>query len=299
MTRLTCVQPMARVCRDDCHRARCAVVAGVRPRRAERAPPAGAACRSAAARRRADRSSSTRDADSRRDGERRHDQSGRPGAGCLRREHDARNGPLTGALSLQEAIRRGLEYNLGALNLGQVVSQARGQRTVARSALLPNIVGDLTATRQQVNLAALGVRFELPRARASASRPSSARSTTVDLRARLSQTRVRSDGLEQLPGELRDARARTSSRPRTRTTSWCSPSAAPTCRPSRHARAWRRRARSWRPPTPSTGRPSSVAASGSSRRSMLAAARCRRSRSNSGSPRFRTISRSRRSTWRG
>jgi outer membrane protein TolC len=68
-----------------------------------------------------------------------------------------RNGTLTGALSLQEAIRRGLEYNLGVMNLGQVVSQARGQRAVARSALLPNIVSDVTASRQVVNLAALGV----------------------------------------------------------------------------------------------------------------------------------------------
>jgi outer membrane protein TolC len=68
-----------------------------------------------------------------------------------------RNGMQTGALSLQEAIRRGLEYNLGALNLGQVVDQARGQRAVARSALLPNLVSDVTASRQVVNLAALGV----------------------------------------------------------------------------------------------------------------------------------------------
>lgn len=68
-----------------------------------------------------------------------------------------RNGTLTGGLSLQEAIRRGLEYNLGALNLGEVVNQARGQRAVARSALLPNLVSDVTASRQVVNLAALGV----------------------------------------------------------------------------------------------------------------------------------------------
>jgi outer membrane protein TolC len=68
-----------------------------------------------------------------------------------------RNGTLNGSLSLQEAIRRGLEYNLGALNLGTVVSQARGQRRVARSALLPNLVGDVSASRQVVNLAALGV----------------------------------------------------------------------------------------------------------------------------------------------
>jgi outer membrane protein TolC len=65
--------------------------------------------------------------------------------------------PLEGPLSLQEALRRGLEYNLGALNLAASVGQARGQRLLARSALLPNIVGDLTGTRQEINLAALGL----------------------------------------------------------------------------------------------------------------------------------------------
>ena len=32
----------------------------------------------------------------------------------------------------------------------------------ARSALMPNVGSDITATRQQVNLAALGVRFSSP-----------------------------------------------------------------------------------------------------------------------------------------
>lgn len=95
--------------------------------------------------------------------------------------------PLAGALSLRDAIARGLEYNLGAFNVGQVVSQARGQRTVARSALLPSIVTDVTGTRQQVNLAALGVQFNSPI-------PGFTFPTVVgpfnqiDLRARLSQT---------------------------------------------------------------------------------------------------------------
>jgi outer membrane protein TolC len=70
--------------------------------------------------------------------------------------------PLAGPLSLQEALRRGVEYNLGTLNLARAVDQARGQRAIARSALLPSVTSDLTATRQKVNLAALGVRFESP-----------------------------------------------------------------------------------------------------------------------------------------
>src|SRR5262245_5295847 len=80
-------------------------------------------------------------------------------AGSTRRNVKA---PLTGALSLQDALRRGLEYNLGALDLRAVVSQAEGQRAVARSALLPNVSTDLTATRQTINLAALGLKFESP-----------------------------------------------------------------------------------------------------------------------------------------
>ncbi len=67
--------------------------------------------------------------------------------------------PLTQPLSLAEALRRGVEYNLGTMNLAAVVNQTRGQRVVARSALLPNVTSELAASRQQVNLAAMGVRF--------------------------------------------------------------------------------------------------------------------------------------------
>jgi outer membrane protein TolC len=94
---------------------------------------------------------------------------------------------LGGGLSLQDALRRGLEYNLGALNLNEAVNQARGQRAVVRSALLPNVVTDLRATRQSINLASMGVRFESPI-------PGFNFPTVVgpfnqiDLRARLSQT---------------------------------------------------------------------------------------------------------------
>ena len=95
--------------------------------------------------------------------------------------------PLAGPLSLQEALRRGLEHNLGALNLAEAINQARGQQTVARSALMPNVVTDLTSTRQQVNLAAMGVRFNSPLpgfAFPSLVGPFN----QIDVRARLSQT---------------------------------------------------------------------------------------------------------------
>lgn len=97
--------------------------------------------------------------------------------------------PFSGVLSLAEAIQRGLDFNLGALNLAQAVKQSRGQRTVARSSLLPNVNADLTETRQQVNLAAMGVRFSSPI-------PGFVFPTIVgpfnniDLRARVSQTVV-------------------------------------------------------------------------------------------------------------
>lgn len=70
--------------------------------------------------------------------------------------------PLSGPLTLIDAVQRGLEYNLGTATLGHAVEQARGQQHVARSALLPSVSADFTQTLQQVNLAALGVRFDAP-----------------------------------------------------------------------------------------------------------------------------------------
>ena len=95
--------------------------------------------------------------------------------------------PFGGTLSLREAVQRGLSFNLSSVNMSSVLAQAQGQQTVARAALLPNINGDLTATRQQVNLGSFGIRFESPL-------PGFNFPTVVgpfnnvDLRARLSQT---------------------------------------------------------------------------------------------------------------
>lgn len=74
----------------------------------------------------------------------------------------ARLRPFSGTLSFQDAIQRGLEYNLGGISVSQVVKQAHGQRTIARSALLPSIAAEVTGTRQQINLAASGIRFTSP-----------------------------------------------------------------------------------------------------------------------------------------
>jgi outer membrane protein TolC len=68
--------------------------------------------------------------------------------------------PLAGPLTLRDAVQRGLEYNLGTVDVAQAVRLARSQQTIARSSLLPNLVGDLTSTWEQLNLAATG--FALP-----------------------------------------------------------------------------------------------------------------------------------------
>ena len=70
--------------------------------------------------------------------------------------------PFSGKLSLQEAVDRAIQYNLGAVGVAQAMRQAHGQTRVARSALLPNISGDFTETEETVNLAAIGVRFNAP-----------------------------------------------------------------------------------------------------------------------------------------
>jgi outer membrane protein TolC len=70
--------------------------------------------------------------------------------------------PFSGKLSLREALERGLAYNLGAVGLAQTVRQTGAQVTVARSALLPNINGNLSETVVQNNLAAMGLRISVP-----------------------------------------------------------------------------------------------------------------------------------------
>ena len=94
------------------------------------------------------------------------------------------NKPFSGKLSLREAVQRGLEYNLGAVGLAQAVRQAHGQTLVARSALLPNLTGDLAETVQQISLATSGVR-SIPGVHVPAV---VGPFNYMDLRARVSQT---------------------------------------------------------------------------------------------------------------
>jgi outer membrane protein TolC len=69
---------------------------------------------------------------------------------------------FSGRLSLQEAVQRGLRFNLGSVGLSHAADQAHGQSRVARSALLPNINGSLAETVEQLNLKANGVRIKSP-----------------------------------------------------------------------------------------------------------------------------------------
>src|SRR5882757_8683000 len=59
--------------------------------------------------------------------------------------------PFSGKLSLREAIARGLDFNLGVLGLSYAALQAQGQSQVARSALLPNLSGNLTRSEEHTS----------------------------------------------------------------------------------------------------------------------------------------------------
>ena len=59
-------------------------------------------------------------------------------------------------LTLTEAIRLGLERNLGTILSSQNQRVARGERMVALSQLLPDLSGRVTESSQQINLAAFG-----------------------------------------------------------------------------------------------------------------------------------------------
>src|SRR5262245_51938196 len=59
-------------------------------------------------------------------------------------------------ISIGDAIRRALAHNLGVLEAEERVQQARGQRWIALSDLLPHVDGIVTASRRKVNLEAFG-----------------------------------------------------------------------------------------------------------------------------------------------
>jgi outer membrane protein TolC len=64
------------------------------------------------------------------------------------------------ALSLRDAIQRGLRYNLGILTSHDIADTAKAERRKTLSTLLPNVTVGATQTSQQIDLAAFG--FNLP-----------------------------------------------------------------------------------------------------------------------------------------
>jgi outer membrane protein TolC len=93
--------------------------------------------------------------------------------------------PFNGKLGLQEAIRRGLAYNLGETGATQALRQAQGQSRAALSNLLPNLNGTINENVQTTDLKALGFRFNFP---GFAIPAVIGPFNYIDLRAHLSQT---------------------------------------------------------------------------------------------------------------
>ncbi len=65
-------------------------------------------------------------------------------------------------MSFKEAIDRALRNNLGALIGSDNMLAARGQKWKELSALLPNVSAAATQSATQIDLAALGFRFNFP-----------------------------------------------------------------------------------------------------------------------------------------
>lgn len=67
--------------------------------------------------------------------------------------------PTPLALGLEDAIGRGLKFNLGLLESQTASQTARAERILALSALLPRVTGTLSETGEQLNLKTLGFNF--------------------------------------------------------------------------------------------------------------------------------------------
>jgi outer membrane protein TolC len=77
----------------------------------------------------------------------------------------ASSGPPTSqplSLSLDDALQRGLRYNLGGITSEQSSRRAQGESIAARSDLLPNFSGKLREEAEQIDLASYGFKFKFP-----------------------------------------------------------------------------------------------------------------------------------------
>ena len=66
------------------------------------------------------------------------------------------------SLSLDEALKMGLRYNLGGITAEQSSQRAKGENIVVRSALYPNLSGGLRENVQQIDLSSFGFKFKFP-----------------------------------------------------------------------------------------------------------------------------------------
>jgi len=65
-------------------------------------------------------------------------------------------------LTLDQAVKKGIQYNLGVITAGDQGRLARAQKLAAVAQLLPDINGSVQESVQQINLAAQGLRFNIP-----------------------------------------------------------------------------------------------------------------------------------------
>jgi len=66
------------------------------------------------------------------------------------------------ALSLDEALKMGLRYNLGGITAAESSERAAGASVVARSVLFPNFSGGFRENAQQIDLQSFGFNFKFP-----------------------------------------------------------------------------------------------------------------------------------------
>jgi len=66
------------------------------------------------------------------------------------------------SLSLDQALKMGLRYNLGGITAEQASQRAFGEKIVVRSALYPDISGGFRENAEQIDLASYGFKFKFP-----------------------------------------------------------------------------------------------------------------------------------------
>jgi outer membrane protein TolC len=66
------------------------------------------------------------------------------------------------SLSLDQALKMGLRFNLGGITAEQASQRATGEKIVVRSALFPDLSGGLRENVEQIDLASYGFKFKFP-----------------------------------------------------------------------------------------------------------------------------------------